>query len=240
LANLQSVGACAFLETGVERVHFTKLDRLGASAFAGCRELESVSLFKCNTIIEYGAFSECPCLEEVFLPDNLTEIPDSLFNQCESLYEIQIPSKVTKIGKHAFMGCSALTEISMLGPVVSLEKCAFAYCDSLGEDFQFEFLMWDSLERIGESAFSGCTGLTHIEIPENVSYIGPEAFESCYNMRYMFIPNSVMTIGKDALPTHTTYGVKFDIERFYAPIGWEVDLKDEPYSFNKVNWGYRK
>jgi hypothetical protein len=51
---------------------------------------------------------------------------------------------------------------------------------------------------IGEYAFERCTGLTSIELPENVTTIGEYAFYNCARLVYLSIPDSVTTIGKSA------------------------------------------
>ena len=48
---------------------------------------------------------------------------------------------------------------------------------------------------ISQNAFSNCTSLTSITIPESVTVIGYEAFEGCTNLHSVTIPNSVPIIG---------------------------------------------
>lgn len=45
-------------------------------------------------------------------------------------------------------------------------------------------IMFEGLVNIGESAFSGCDGLTSISIPDSVETIGDSAFESLNNVMY--------------------------------------------------------
>ena len=52
--------------------------------------------------------------------------------------------------------------------------------------------------RIGEKAFSNCSGLTSIEIPNSVTSIGKEAFQDCRALNTVEIPNSVTSIGEGA------------------------------------------
>ncbi|MBQ9429003.1 MAG: leucine-rich repeat protein, partial [Clostridia bacterium] len=47
-------------------------------------------------------------------------------------------------------------------------------------------------------AFSGCSGLTSIEIPSSVTSIGDEAFDSCSSLTSITIPSSVTSIGDQA------------------------------------------
>lgn len=55
-----------------------------------------------------------------------------------------------------------------------------------------------SVTSIGESAFSGCLGLTSVTIPESVTSIGVEAFFNCSGLISVTIPESVTSIGSSA------------------------------------------
>ena len=56
-------------------------------------------------------------------------------------------------------------------------------------------LFGNGVTSIGESAFSGCTGLTSITIPSSVTSIGGSAFQGCTGLTSITIPNSVTSIG---------------------------------------------
>ena len=51
---------------------------------------------------------------------------------------------------------------------------------------------------IGRSAFSGCSSLTSIVIPESVKSIGYKAFDGCKSLTSIVIPDSVTSIGGSA------------------------------------------
>lgn len=51
---------------------------------------------------------------------------------------------------------------------------------------------------IGESAFSGCSGVTSVTIPTSVTEIGSNAFSNCSGLTSLTIPTSVTTIGNGA------------------------------------------
>ena len=55
-----------------------------------------------------------------------------------------------------------------------------------------------SVTSIGDNAFSWCSGLTSITIPEGVTYIGENAFSFCSDLTSITIPNSVTSIGSGA------------------------------------------
>ena len=51
---------------------------------------------------------------------------------------------------------------------------------------------------IGTSAFSGCSGLTSVTIPDSVTGIGGYAFKNCSSLTSVTIPDSVTSIGWEA------------------------------------------
>ena len=55
-----------------------------------------------------------------------------------------------------------------------------------------------TVTSIGEWAFSWCSSLTSVEIPNSVTSIGNSAFEVCYSLTAIEIPNSVTSIGSSA------------------------------------------
>ena len=57
--------------------------------------------------------------------------------------------------------------------------------------------------RIGDYAFSGCTGLTSITIPDSVTSISYSAFSGCDGLTSITIPDSVTSIGNGAFENCT-------------------------------------
>ena len=77
--------------------------------------------------------------------------------------------------------------------VTSIGERAFSYCTGLTE-----VTIPNSVVSIGEHAFSGCTGLTEVTIPNSVTSIGSDAFAYCTGLTEVTIPNGVTSIGDDA------------------------------------------
>ena len=66
------------------------------------------------------------------------------------------------------------------------------------KDGQGVLVFDDVITTIGSSAFSGCTSLTSITIPDSVTSIGSSAFDDCTALTEVIIPDSVTEIGSYA------------------------------------------
>ena len=96
-----------------------------------------------------------------------------------------------------------------------------------------------SVTTIGDEAFSDCSNLTSIVIPDSVTTIGDEAFYRCWNLTSIVIPDSVTTIGgyafSDCSNLETIY-----CEATSQPSGWDSNWNYDKWndSIISVVWGY--
>ena len=77
--------------------------------------------------------------------------------------------------------------------VTSIGNSAFSHCSGLTS-----ITIPNSVTSIGNSAFFDCSGLTSVTIPNSVTSIGKYAFSYCYGLTSITIPNSVTSIGNSA------------------------------------------
>lgn len=124
----------AVLEEGIRE--------LGAEFFAGCRNLESVSL-----------------------PESLIEIGDSAFKGCRSLRRVELPAGLWDLGAGAFENCLMLEEIEIPSGVKQLKEALFRNCVSLRR-----VKLNEGLEVIFDYVFAGCC-LETLEIPRSVEMV---------------------------------------------------------------------
>ena len=198
---------------------------IGDSAFSNCSGLTSITIPNSVTSIGNNAFHYCSGLTSVTIPDSVTSIGNSAFFNCTSLTSIVIPDSVTSIGDDAFCYCSGLTSITIGSGVTSIGSYVFSNCTSLTSinvasgnikyhsngncliETETKTIIAgcktsvipsdDSVTSIGAGAFSNCSGLTSITIPNSVTSIGQRAFYKCTGLTSINIPNSVTSIDNE-------------------------------------------
>lgn len=75
--------------------------------------------------------------------------------------------------------------------------------------------------RIGNRAFSGCSNMTLVSIPEGVTELGDNAFFQCFRLENIDLPNSLVSIGKAAFMMCESF-TAFHIPRNLASIEYDA------------------
>ena len=157
----------------------SSVTEIGQNVFMGCTELKSVGKLPSITQINIGLFSGCTALTSIIIPDSVEVISTSAFENCTSLESIEIPSKVTKIYYGAFKSCTGLKSVR------------------LSENLESIGVFLGATVQSG-SVFEGCSSLTSIDIPANVTEIREGTFLNCTNLSSINIPadSKLTTLGK--------------------------------------------
>ena len=154
---------------------------IGTWAFNGCTKLESVT-FEPNssvTLIEAGVFSDCTSLTSITIPNSVTSIAGGV--QGGPLLGIGFANHGGSVTISSGSGgtINEDTATAMLTPITLnptnfftstflYPRAAFSGCTKLGS---VTFEPNSSVTSIGGSAFTGCTGLTSMNIPNSVTSI---------------------------------------------------------------------
>lgn len=184
-------------------------------------DITSVIIGRNVTSIGNCAFENCFDLTSVMIPDSVTSIKNEAFRSCNSLVSIVIPDSVTSIESYAFYNCYSLTSVTLGNGITSMGGKAFDWCTALAfttygnckylgnatnpylalieptNKNLSSYVIHENTKALADGAFSECTRLTSIEIPDGITEI-TGTFLGCTSLTSITIPDSVTTIGRSA------------------------------------------
>ena len=186
--------------------------RIGEFAFYKCSNLNKVVISDLSSWCNIS-FGDNPLLyahhlylneeeiKDLAIPNSVTSIGSGAFLNCSTLTSVTIPPSVTSIGSNAFKGCDGLTSVNISDLSswcnISFSDNPLRYAHHIylnGEEIK-DLVIPNSVTSIGNSVFSGCSGLTSVTIPNSVTSIGNSVFSGCSGLTSVTIPNSVTSIG---------------------------------------------
>ncbi len=198
---------------------------IGKDAFYGCKIENAIIptiaipyITKSNlkvVIITSGesigssAFWDCDSLTSIVISDNVTSIGKYAFYTCSSLTSVTIGGGVTSIGDGAFEYCSSLEKVNYAETIDSWVQIEFGNCYSnplyYAKNLYINDVLCDftnvvltTATKISSYAFSNCSSLTSITIPDSITSIGDGAFSNCTSLTSVVIGDNVTSIGDGA------------------------------------------
>ena len=204
---------------------------IGSKAFEYNRSFTSVSIPASVTTIGEKAFAHCGVTSVTFAANSkLTTLDEYAFFLSSSLQSIALPDGVTTIGVAAFNGCNNITSISIPDSVTTIENRALDFDSSA-------YTVYNNAKYLGNStnpylvlvraidtsittynihtdakliyafAFTDCTLLTSVTIPDSVTIIGNSVFYKCDALESLIIGSGVTSIG-DGIIYYESYDAK--------------------------------
>ena len=192
-----------------------KVTYIGDFAFYGCNGLTDINIPEGVTFIGYSAFSGCSGLTSIQIPSSVIAIYELAFYRCINL-DVTIDNFEgnVNLGFGAFEACKSVTYLKNKDlTVIDTSDTPLKFritSDSTAEvtkDYSYREL--DSISipakvriegkvydvtSIYDNAFSGCSRLTRINIPEGVTRIDSATFASCSRLTSINIPEGVTSI----------------------------------------------
>ncbi len=168
------------------------LETIGYAAFAGCYQLQSVTIPETVAFIDDYAFAGS-ALTTVNVPQSVEVMGKGVFSRCEALTSAVIESRY--IGDFAFLGDVQLNDVTVGAKVNMIGRGAFNGCTALQS---LNFNPACRMSRIDEEAFIN-SGLANIDIRGlGLGTIGDWAFAQT-QLSHLGLSREMTTLGEGAL-----------------------------------------
>lgn len=153
-------------------------------------KIHSVTIPQSVTSIGEGAFAGSKNLDSLTINDAAISIGDWTFDECYKLTTLSLGEKIKTIGDYAFYDCRILNNVTIPQSVTSIGDHAFGACYGMDS-----FTIKDATTSIGKYAFFDCQSLTTLSLGENITTIDDDAFRSCYNLECIMLPAGLASFG---------------------------------------------
>ena len=199
-----------YVPTSLKEVIITGGDSIGDYAFRYCSNLTSITIPDSVTSIGDHAFSDCTSLTSITIPDSVTSIGNYAFWNCSSL-TIYCAAASKPSGWYSGWNRDCPVVWDCNNNNVADDGYMYAVVDGLryglkdniatvvrqssnlsgaiviSSTVEYNGVTY-SVTSIGDSAFSYCSSLTSITIPDSVTSIGGGAFLGCTSLTSITLP----------------------------------------------------
>lgn len=171
--------------------------------YASVGSIRTITISGTGPMADYQNLIETPwyscsgssSTQAVTIEEGVTTVGDNCFykfsNYMTTLSKIRLPSTITSIGVLDFSSLAGQVEVTFAEPsqLKTFGRFAFSGCSGL-----YDITIPDSVTEIGVLAFSDCDRLTNVVIPEGVTTIRGGAFKGCDELAGLTLPVSLQSI----------------------------------------------
>ena len=136
----------------------------------------------------YDDFNQSYYINNLIFENGVTNIESRAFNRNSQIKNIVLPKSLESIGSSAFNDCKSLQNIEINGGTI-IGQSAFSGCTELKE-----IILPNCTKVIENNAFSRCSSLKSVTLSNSVTSIGDLAFANCTSLASITIPDSVKSI----------------------------------------------
>ena len=200
------IGAYLFENSGIESIQLSKsLTAISEYAFAGCKNLKSLTVPASVVSVYDYAFLDCSALTGVEFSTGVESFGTAIFMNCTALKSVSIPASVTSMAGNPFINCPALEVINidannpkfkfMNGMIFDADVVTLIYYSPLLTDASPT--LPDTVCIFAPGAFYG-SQIQSFEVPVTMTEISDMMFMDCKSLTSIVLPNNITKIGNKA------------------------------------------
>lgn len=207
------------------------LQEIGYYVFENCSSLSDIKIDESNenyTTVDGVLYNKDKTLLIAYpignertsfaTPSTLTKIRSYPFAYSKNLKEVTLNEGLKEVPHYAFYD-SKIVSVNIPASVNEIVTSAFEKCTELQA---VNFADGSNLESISYNAFSECSSLKQIELPEGLKYIYSRAFQYCSKLSKVNIPSSVTKVGEKAFDNSAVLSNTTAINGIKYLDGWLV------------------
>lgn len=185
-------------QTGLTELSLKGVSHILPSAFLGCTSLRSFTDAEDVELVWVNNFNIPYFNSEANYKNGILSLGGFLYSSKSDISgDIVIDANIKTVGQGAFHGRTGLTGVSFAegSRLISIQTSAFSGCTNLER-----VTLPEGLVSITASAFKSCGSLGSVNIPSSVTTVGDSAFEGCNTLTSVtFAKGSrLITVGKNA------------------------------------------
>lgn len=195
------------------------------SAFYGCRNLEAIKVEKGNK-----NYADIDGILVNYAKNKIYEVPNG-FKGLNRDGQYSIPDTIVSIGDSAFFGCS-LTKVEVPATLEKVGVGSFkgAFTSSPASVIFNSQENTNGIRDIDNETFKDCTALVSVEFPETVERIGDDIFDGCTNLTTIKVNNNNPFYFSDINGVLYAYGKEEDGTVIAHLIKYPMGKKDETFT----------
>ena len=174
-------------------------------AFQGCLGFNRLELPASLQFIGVETFADCANLTgQLILPEGVTTIECNAFENCTGFTgTLVIPESVETVEGEVFKGCTGIENLVLPNHFIFFYYTAgnnmtSSYDNFSGCDGLTHVEIPEGWERTGFNVFTNCANLTSVHLPESLSIIDNSCFYNCTSLTEINFPEGLVRIGTDA------------------------------------------
>lgn len=228
------IGQNAFAATGLRKVTVpASVTEIGYCAFGYDEDLNPIDSFTIIGTTGSAAYIYCTDSDdEIGYTNNFTFVDEAnadLVNEAGELETLEFGEYLyaEKDGGAYILSCTSISSKIEIPAEINGLPVTCIYGAAFYQNGASEIVIPDTVTRIAEIAFSGCTNLKRINLPAELTEIGNRVFEGCTSLTSIEIPAKVETIGEEVF-----YGCT-GMEEFKVASGSEHFIAEEGVLMDK-------